>query len=247
MEVEIAQLMNFTRASVGNLPAAINRPRDSYKDSTEPGLQLHVSPYGVKTFFLYRKHLNRPIRIKIGRFPEISVSQARILTQQVKAKLTLSSFENRCFRVLENANQITLGDLADEYFLTKQLKPKTLSFYRDCLKHLEDWKNKPIYSITKKQVLERHNGIAQKAGNATADGAMRTVRALFEFYKDRYDYAGDNPVKTLSVNRLWKTGKKNRRTRHINRNDWRIFSPKEYVWERGADSRRVASTKTNNA
>jgi integrase len=224
--------LNFTRASVGNLPAAKIRPRDTYKDSAESGLQLHVSRHGLKTFFLYRKHEKQPLRIKLGRFPDISVSQARNLAQQQKAKLVLGQFENKDFASTESPHEMNLVNIVDNYFSTKQLKPKTLSFYRDCLKHLEDWKNKPIHWITKEKVIERHNSIAKKSGDGMADGAMRTLRALFEFYKDRYDYTGDNPVKTLSANRLWKTGKKNRRTRHINKADlpkWiAVFDKLEY-------------------
>ena len=203
--------MNFTRSSVGGLPAAKNRSRDEYKDVCEQGLQLHVSQHGVKTFFLYRKYQKQPLRIKLGRFPEISVSQARSLAQQEKAKLTLGKFE---ISSSDKPQQISLEDLAEEYFATRQLKPNTLGFYRDCLKHLEDWKKKPICSITKDKVIERHTSISKKAGHGIADAVMRTLRALFAFYKEQYNYGGENPVKTLSANRLWKTGRKNRRTRH---------------------------------
>jgi len=216
--------MSFTRVSVDGLSAPTERSRDEYRDSAETGLQLYVSRHGIKTFYLYRKHQGKPLRIKIGRYPEISVSQARSVAQQQKAKLILERFESPASTPHRQAKAITLEVLADEYFETRKLKPVTVRGYKGGINnHLAEWKMKPMSDFTKEKVIELHARISKKAGDSMADNVMRTLRTLFEFFKDRYDFEGDNPVKTLSVNRLWKTGISNRRTRYIHRKDLPAF------------------------
>jgi integrase len=211
--------MIFTRASVGSLPSATTRPRDEYADILEPGFTLHVSPYGVKTFYLYIKYMGKPMRIKIGRFPVLSVAQARELAQRQKTKMAIEKFEANTW-MNKTSEKLSLSDLSEEYFKTRALKANTLRSYKMGINnYLADWKASPISAITKKKVIQKHADISKNSGHAMADNTMRTLRTLFEFYKDQYDFRGENPVKTLSTNRLWKTGIKNRRTRYINRKD----------------------------
>ena len=223
--------MNFSRSSVSGLGAAVGKRRNEYKDALEPGLYLHVTSHGVKTFFLYRKYRGKPQRIKLGRFPDIPVSVAREQAQKYKARLALGEYEPSAGKP-PGMNQapayssLSLADLAEKYYVVRNLKPKTLKDYKAGLKnHLSDWMKKPMASITKQMVVERHRSIAVKAGDkqtgggATADSVMRTLRTLFRFFKDHHDFPGDNPVETLTVNRLWKTGNGNRRTRYIPRSE----------------------------
>ncbi len=50
---------------------------DTYRDAKEKGLALLVSNGGAKTFYLYAKVNEKPERIKLGKFPEMTVEQAR--------------------------------------------------------------------------------------------------------------------------------------------------------------------------
>jgi len=215
--------MNFTRASVADLPASNKRQRDEYKDPAEKGLRLHVSQYGTKTFYLYKKYQGKPLRIKLGCFPDISVALAKELAQKEKGKLALGKFESAP-REKEPINEISLGELAEEYYEIRRLKWNTERVYRNGVEnHLSDWKTKPMCSITKDMIIKRHDHISKESGDSMADSVMRTLRTFFEFYRDHYNDNGDNPVRTLSANRLWKTGIKNRRTRHIPKkelSDW---------------------------
>jgi len=220
LEGFIVYQMNFNRSSIIGLPAAESRARNEYRDPSEPGLYLHVTRTGLKTFFLYRKHKGKPVRLKLGRFPDISVTQAKKRAQEIKGALALQHIELPHEKLERENAKVLLKDVSEEYFEVRTLKEKTVHEYRRGLRnHMADWMEKPIENITKDQVIKKHRYIAEHSGKSMADSIMRTLRTLFEFFKDRHDYAGDNPVKTLSVNRLWKTGVSNRRTRYIHRKD----------------------------
>ena len=63
------------------------RGRADYHDTKAPGLCLTVTEKGTKTFSLYRRVDGQPARIKIGRFPETSVEQARKQAVELNAAL----------------------------------------------------------------------------------------------------------------------------------------------------------------
>ena len=56
--------------------------RDQYRDSKTPGLVLRVSAAGSKTFSVYKKANGRPVRYKLGTFPEMTIEQARKRTAE---------------------------------------------------------------------------------------------------------------------------------------------------------------------
>ena len=178
------------------------------------------------------------MRIKIGRFPDISVSQARQQVQKLKAQLTLSIFDQGLAKQhTQTPVYPSLKELSENYFKIRKLKATTLQEYRRGLdNHLFDWMKLSMDKITKQMILERHRRIATNSGDSMADSVMRTLRSLFTFFKDQYDFAGNNPVQTLSANRLWKTGIQNRRSRYIPRNQlsqwFKVFDQLEHeTWK----------------
>lgn len=76
---------NFIKKSL-----LVLQPQDkpvTYHDQTKRGLKLIVHPSGIKTFILYRKIKGRPERITIGRFPDITIENARKKVDEYNAKI----------------------------------------------------------------------------------------------------------------------------------------------------------------
>ncbi len=48
-----------------------------YADSIVPGLKVRVAKSGSKTFAVVRKHHGKVVRARIGRYPSVSLSEAR--------------------------------------------------------------------------------------------------------------------------------------------------------------------------
>ena len=69
--------INFTKASLSSLSLPDSGKINYVYDSQLKGLGIMVFTSGTKTFFLYKRINGKPDKIKIGRFPEITVEQAR--------------------------------------------------------------------------------------------------------------------------------------------------------------------------
>jgi hypothetical protein len=52
-----------------------------------PGVVLSVTAAGTKSFQVYRKINGKPERITLGKFPELTLEQARNLAAEVNAQI----------------------------------------------------------------------------------------------------------------------------------------------------------------
>ena len=68
--------INLTRATIGNLRPPADE-RVYWWDTKQPGLAVCITAAGQRTFYVYRKINGQPKRFKLGRFPDLSVEQAR--------------------------------------------------------------------------------------------------------------------------------------------------------------------------
>ena len=102
----------------------------------------------------------------------------------------------------------TLRQALEAYLLAHpDLSKKTAVEYRRAVeRHLEPWLDRPLHEITPDMVEERHKEIAElvrKAGRyngkATANGAMRALRVLWNYAAKRTQLP-PNPVK---LGRAW--------------------------------------------
>ncbi|HGL6718980.1 Arm DNA-binding domain-containing protein [Burkholderia contaminans] len=84
--------LNFTKAAIEALPMP-EKGWKYYYDTKVSGLAIGIGPSGVKTFILYRKVNRKPERIKIGRYPDLTVDKgdADINRQVYKMERHLSS------------------------------------------------------------------------------------------------------------------------------------------------------------
>lgn len=109
----------FTKERLEALPPP-ESGRATYHDDGQVGLQLRVSASGVKTFNVYaRVNGGRPERKTLGRFPNMSIEQARRAAKQVIAQLA----EGKSVRAADKAHKaesLTLGDALKDYVEKKR-------------------------------------------------------------------------------------------------------------------------------
>lgn len=78
---------SFTRAAI----LAVKRPTDQERvyvyDKRTPALALCVTQGGGRTFYVYRRIHGRPVRVRLGRFPEMTIDQARKQAAVVLAEI----------------------------------------------------------------------------------------------------------------------------------------------------------------
>jgi integrase len=222
---------HFNKASIENVSPS-PRGRATYYDTEVPGLQLRVTERGIKSFCVFRRSKRgTPERITIGRFPALSVQQARTKAKRYLADLSEGVSvsarlrrESATVKTLDDVHkaylasrgvtiviqQIRNGKLVERPQLDSNAKLKFLTA-RDYVKNMNrqfaDWRNKPLTAITRDMIEERHRKLSERS-RAEADRSMRYLRALYTFASDDRDADGqplipDNPVRRLSAKRLW--------------------------------------------
>lgn len=88
--------------------------RDTYLDFKTAGLQLRITSNRIVTFSVYRRSKDGgPERITLGRFPDMTIEQARRKAAEINA--SIAGGANPADRVREAKLEMTLEDLFNEY------------------------------------------------------------------------------------------------------------------------------------
>lgn len=202
--------MNLMKSAIDKMKPPIDRDQVFYRDDRIKGFALRVTKNGVKSFVLEKLIKGRVRRIKLGRYGELTVEQARKEAQKLLG-LIATGIDPIAEKRSSEARAATLKRVWQDYIeARKGLRPKTLYDYRNVMeKAFADWQKKPLLSITKDMVAKRHTALGKERGEAYANLSMRLLRALFNFAAGQYeDTQGhslitENPVKRLSQTRAW--------------------------------------------
>ncbi len=218
----------FTKTGIARLPTKEARYYVYDKGHAESvnGLLVSVSPSGVRSFQVYKKFKGRPKRVTLGRFPGMTVSQARKHAVRVIGKLA-DGIDVVQERRAERDRGVTLCQALDDYCADRKLRPATEKMYRDRVtQYLGDWLDRPLAYITRERVARRHRRNSEKS-ETSANKVMRILRAIFEYASGEYlDDEGksqfpDNPVRQLSHKRVWnKESRRSGRIREQDLADW---------------------------
>lgn len=92
----------------------------------------------------------------------------------------------------------------DDHMIRKGRDARTIENYRDHMERLfEDWLDKPLARLGRKPslVADRHNEISKENGRYIANGAMRSLRAVYNHArKTNLDLPPVNPVTAIDWN-----------------------------------------------
>lgn len=151
---------NFTKAAIESLPIPASG-RATYHDIKAIGLQLRVSSTGVKTFSIFKrvKHGN-PERVTLGRFPEMTVEQARRKAAEINS-LILEG-QNPADRLRQARREMTFSDLFNEYLERHSKRHKRTwqedeSNYKNYL--ADSLGRKKLSAINRQDVAKLHSKI----------------------------------------------------------------------------------------
>ena len=181
-----------------------------YRDSEIKGLALRVTANGVKSFVVEKSIGNKVRRITLGKYGALTAEQARKEAQKIIGQIATGG-DPIAEKRAKKMKAVKLYEVLNDYFQTrKDLKPSTIVNYTQVInKAFEQWRNKPLVSITKDKIAKHHEKLGTIHGEAYANLAMRVLRALFNFAAGKYEDAEgrslilENPVKRLSQTRAW--------------------------------------------
>ena len=209
--------VRLTKSHVERLQAP-TRGQSFLRDAELKGFNVRVTSGGAKSFCLEKRIKGRNVRKMIGRYPDMSVEQAR---RQAHIWLGLLAEGKNPFQEDDDKarDKLTLSHVLEAYLeARKSLRPQTAIDYRQLVNRaFRDWRNRSLRDISKAMIQQRHCWLGRRNGPHYANNALRLLRALYNFANAAYDDTEGhpliplNPVLVLTQTRAWYP-KKRRRT-----------------------------------
>ncbi len=201
----MATKIQFTKDEIKGLALPDSGVRVDYQDTKTAGLQLRVTSKGVKTFSFLRRINGSLERITLGRFPEVTLEQARDKIALIAAEIVKG--ENPAKIKRAHREEPTFSEVFDLFIPGKRkrngqpLSERTKTDYRDSLRiHLSKIKNLKLSRIGRDDVRRAH-AAATKISPASANRAVAIVSSVFNYAIDELGiYAGSNPASKIKKN-----------------------------------------------
>lgn len=168
-----------------------------YFDDATPSLSLRVTANDVRTWTVfYRDKHARQKRLSLGRFPAVSLADARELAREAQLKVAKGGDPVLAKRAARDA--LTFGELADEY-IQHHAKPNKKSWAEDQRQLdsalLPKWRNRPAVEVTAEGLLAVLNAKLRDGPPVAANRLRALVSRIFTFgAEQRRVPATANPV-----------------------------------------------------
>lgn len=123
------------------------------------GLGARISPKGVVTFQYRYRWAGKPQRLGLGRYPALSLKDARALTSELRLLYDGGTDPRTYFEREKGQSVVTVKDCINywqETYVDVALRPKTKALYESTvIKHMKDaFPNQNINDITVRQWME---------------------------------------------------------------------------------------------
>lgn len=166
-------------------------------DTEQPGLVVTIFPTGVKTFSLYRRIGGKPERISLGKFPVVTIEQARDQVKLLNGKIVAGENPAAIKRVVRG--EVTLQELFDRALIErrtrkgKALSEQTITAYTYLFNQtLEPLRSKKLSQVRQEEIKRIHRGLTP----ARANMFKHMLSATFEF-GIKQELTEHNPAKAL--------------------------------------------------
>lgn len=202
-------MTHITSNFISKLKLGGGMQQQRYYDSNTRGFGIRVTSGGVKAYFIEKRIDNKPHRLTIGRWPDLTLEQAK-----AKAYELFNKIANGINPIVEKKEQqiqsITLEQVFNDYLVARKcLAVRTVAAYKSIMQlYFKDWQHQPITNITRVMVNQKHINIGSHS-KAQANLAMQLLGALFTFAGVQYTNGIgkavmlDNPVKIISHTQSW--------------------------------------------
>ncbi|MCA0935301.1 tyrosine-type recombinase/integrase [Vibrio alginolyticus] len=227
--MSLERRFKFTEKRLSELSNYPVRNKVRFYDTEVKGLVVIKHKSGTVTYAVYKKPkgAKRAVTVDMGTVGSIPLTQAREQARNHIVTMSQGHNPNLLFRE-QNQDGLTLQKALDEFCVLRESKtaPNTLQQYQRALQNYSPLLlKKKIKDITFDDVMEVHRKIThgqcswtQADGNrytmkkpspSQADLWGRAMRAIINYAMDNWRGADrrqlipENPVKALSINRLW--------------------------------------------
>ena len=191
---------NFTVAALDALSPAEPGKRYSVYDETRPELSVRVTDRGKKSFVLLLKHKHTVLRITLGKYPAMSIKQARDVT--IARLQDLNDGKNPNEEKKKYNQESTLGQLFKDFMQRYSMVYKKSWMYdeREIPIFLGHWFARKISDITKQQIQKLFEDITRENGLYQANRTLERLRAMYNKAIE-WGWDGINPTNGIKKNK----------------------------------------------
>lgn len=184
--------------------------RDVYRDQRVPGLQLQVTSRGVMTWYFVAKFRGRTERFNLGHFVRGDDGEGQLAAVRDQAKTLGDRLRKGIHPDAEKAaadarRRDTFAAVRDRFlaqYVANETKPRTQWAYGQALKspRLAGWESRPVYEITRRDVIELLDRIAHEDGAPImANRQLAYLRKFFGWCAEKDVLREGEPVPTDRV------------------------------------------------
>src|SRR5215472_10146220 len=190
-----------------NLAEKISPPRSGQlflRDDEITGLALRVTSNGAKSFVWEGRINGRTCRDTLGKFPDLSVVEARAKAFEYKAKIARGENpvgQRDAERAALRAEK-TFAHLIDEY-LTLHARPHKRSWREDermIRRHLpSSWSSRRLSDFSRHEMVRLHQTVGSDHGHYAANRLVALLRTMFNRAKLWGMLKEENPVRGIKL------------------------------------------------
>ena len=194
--------MSLTDSKLRNIKSPYTGPVEL---ADRDGLTARITKNAVIAFYYRFRWRGKQQRIKIGRYPDIKLSDARVKAGEYRQVL-LDNLDPRCYVAQQSCSRL-LGDICNDFmtiYAHKELSAKTLTLYDSFInKYI-----KPNYNID----VERHkytdwikllDKVRENTSPANAGSILKRLKTVIRWSKSRGEIADsaclDIPTKAIGT------------------------------------------------
>lgn len=188
---------NFIKKRLEALPSPPKGKRAYYYDEggkkSVSGLVLCVNPSGSKTFQLYKKIKGRPERITLGKFPDMSIENARGDASDINSKISKGqnpSEERRKKRLEKTVEGLFNYYLENHAKVHKKTWQEDLSQYN---RHIIKLKNHKLSDLEKSDIQRLHSKLGNDSGQYAANRVLALLHSMFN-HGIEWGFCENNPA-----------------------------------------------------
>jgi integrase len=190
--------MNLTAGFIEALKPGAGQT--DYFDSKVSGLGIRVSPGGTRTWILrYRQH-GRRYRLVLGRFPALSLADARGKAREMLGKIAAGG--DPAQEHAEAKAEPTFSELIDAY-LQRHAEPHKRTAWQDrlVLKRYvpADWYSRRLSTFTRNDIARLHGKVGGQYGRYAANRMLALLRVMLNLARDWGMLKDDNPATRIKM------------------------------------------------
>lgn len=188
-----SEKINFNKRKIESMTIPEGMSKKDFYDSVQRGLIVRLSRGGSKSFY-FRKTVNYKIeRVFLGRFPEMSLEQAREAAAVHLADVGKGISPQAEKRATKD--EPTLGELFENYLVghARIRCVRVDDMEKDFRRYVEDWRDRKWSSIKRADVQYRVNQVRQKNGPCAANHILVLMKAMANWNIRNGYVEGDNP------------------------------------------------------